>query len=134
MCEATDGTSEVAKASINSLPAIGSKNLVITGSSESNLEMKKVVSDEVVAQAKDYAHRTLRYIFAVILGAVIASVWDLNGKIYQAVGSTSVSTKALELEITRLKDELAKEEKRNTVMTCLDNKKVVDKAGCYRGN
>lgn len=68
------------------------------------------------------------------VGAISASVWNLNGKIYEAVGATSVSTKALEMENSRLKEEVAKLQKQSDVKDCLENKKVIDKAGCYRGN
>lgn len=101
---------------------------------DSRLIIKKTVSDEVLAQVKEYTTRTLRYLLFVVAGAIIASVWNLNGQIYQAVGATSVSTKALELEIARLKDEVSNRQQQLTIRDCLDNKKVTDKAGCYRGN
>ena len=100
--------------------------------SDFNVQISKTVTDEVASQATAYTNRILRYIVAVVIGAVLASVWNLNGQIYQAVGATSVSTKALELEIERLKLELAKQQIRVKIQECLENKLVLDKAGCYR--
>ncbi len=96
--------------------------------------MRKVVTDAVVAQAIQYTNKILVYFFVAIVGAIAASVWNLNGQIYQAVGATSVSTKALEMEINRLRDEVSKLRKQSDIRDCLENKKVTDKAGCYRGN
>jgi hypothetical protein len=70
----------------------------------------------------------------VVTGAILASVWGLNSAIYQAVGATSVSTKSLELEIVRLRDDVKRQQQQLTIRDCLENKKVTDKAGCYRGN
>ena len=114
-------------------PAV--KGISITASdADSELRMKKTITDVVGAQAIEYTNKILLYFFLVVVGAIAASVWSLNGLIYQAVGETSVSTKALEIEITRLKDEVSKLERQLSIRDCLESKKVIDKAGCYRGN
>ena len=94
----------------------------------------KTIADQIAAKAQEYTNKILTYLILVVAGAIAASVWSLNGLIYKAVGETSVSTKALEMEITRLKDEVSKLQNRSSMRDCLENKKVTDKAGCYRGN
>lgn len=103
---------------------------------QANLDVtiEEAVSQQVLAATKEYTNRVLRYLLLVVAGAIAASVWNLNGQIYQAVGATSVSTKALELEIARLNDEVKSQKSLLAQRDCLENKKVVDKAGCYRGN
>ena len=103
---------------------------------QANLDVtiEEAVSQQVLAATKEYTNRVLLYLLLVVAGAIAASVWNLNGQIYQAVGATSVSTKALELEIARLNDEVKSQKSLLTQRDCLENKKVVDKAGCYRGN
>ena len=120
---------------MNSAPPKQTAPLSITASdADSELRMKKTITDVVGAQAIEYTNKILRYFLMVVVGAIAASVWNLNGLIYQAVGETSVSTKALEMEITRLRDEVSKLQKQSSIRDCLENKKVTDKAGCYRGN
>jgi hypothetical protein len=103
-------------------------------SSELQVTVKKAVADEVLQQVKDYTNKILIYLLVALGGAIAASVWNLNAQIHQAVGAAGVSSKALELEITRLKDEAKKNSQQLTLKDCLENKKVIDKAGCYRGN
>lgn len=100
----------------------------------SGLDIKQTISELVAKQAREYTNHILRYFLLVVLGAIVASIWNLNGQIYQAVGATSVSTKSLELEISRLTKEMDKLEKQLNVINCIEDKKVMDKAGCYRGN
>lgn len=107
---------------------------ITTSDPDSGLTIRKAVEDEVVAQAKEYTNRVLRYLLVAVMGAIAASVWNLNGQIYQAVGATSVSSKALEMEIARLKEENSKLQRQADIRDCVENKKVTDKAGCYRGN
>jgi len=116
-------------------PKPAAKSFSITASdADSELRMKKTITDVVGAQAIEYTNKILRYFFLVVVGAIAASIWNLNGLIYQAVGETGVSTKALEIEIARLKDEVGKLERQLNIRDCLESKKVIDKAGCYRGN
>ena len=107
---------------------------ITTSDPDSGLTIKKAVTDEVIAQARQYTNKILIYFFMAVVGAIAASVWNLNGQIYQAVGATNVSSKALEMEINRLREEIGKLQKQSDIRDCLDNKKVTDKAGCYRGN
>lgn len=107
---------------------------IASSDTELAVTVKQVVTDEVLSQAKDYTNKILVYLLVALGGGVAASVWNLNGQIYQAVGATGVSSKALELEIARLKDELKKNSQQSMLKECLENRKVIDKAGCYRGS
>lgn len=106
---------------------------ITTPDSDSETKLRRTINDVVGAQAIEYTNRILRYFLVAVVGAIAAIIWNLNGLIYQAVGETSVSTKALEMEIARLKDEVTKLEKEARIKNCLEDKKVTDKAGCYRG-
>ncbi len=105
-----------------------------TKQADLNFTINEAVSQQVLVAAKEYTNRVFRYLLMVVVGAIAASIWNLNGQIYQAVGATSVSTKALELEIARLNDEVKSQKSLLAQKDCLENKKVLDKAGCYRGN
>jgi hypothetical protein len=107
---------------------------VLSPDADSGLDIKQTIAESVAKQARAYTNQILRYLFLVVLGAIVASVWNLNGQIYQAVGATSISTKTLELEISRLTKEVDKLERQLKTQDCLEDRKVTDKAGCYRGN
>lgn len=105
-------------------------------SNKDSVEISKAVRDEVLAKANEYISKFYGYIFGGIIGILATIVWDLNGQIYKAVGETgvnAVSTKILEIEINRLKEEINKLERQSNINDCLENKKVTNKAGCYHG-
>lgn len=102
--------------------------------SESNLDVQATIADRIQSAANEYTNKIFRYMLFVVGGALIATVWNLNGQISQAVGSSGVATKSLEIEISRLNEEIKKLEQQIKQRDCLDNKRVIDKAGCYRGN
>lgn len=132
----TDETALTSSVGLTVNPQSQGDQLTDAFTKQANLDVtiEEAVSQQVLAATKEYTNRVLRYLLLVVAGAIAASVWNLNGQIYQAVGATSVSTKALELEIARLNDELKSQKSLITQRDCLENKKVVDKAGCYRGN
>lgn len=101
---------------------------------DSDSGIKVTVTNEVAKQAAEHINKIIKYFFMVVLGAILAVIWNLNGQIYQAVGATGVSTKALEIEINRLRDEIKNLQKQSDLKDCITNKQVTDKAGCYRGN
>lgn len=107
---------------------------IADSSTELDVTVRKAVADEVLQQVKEYTNKILIYLLVALGGAIAASVWNLNAQIHQAVGAAGVSSKALELEIARLKEEAKKNSQQLTLKECLENKKVIDKAGCYRGN
>ncbi len=115
-------------------PQVPNPPLIITSPNTDELRIKQTITDVVGRQAIEYTNRILRYLFVAIVGALAAIVWNLNGQIYQAVGATGVSSKALELEINRLREEVNKLQGQARISGCLNDKKVTDKAGCYRGN
>jgi hypothetical protein len=102
--------------------------------SESNLDVQATIADRIQSAANEYTNKIFRYMLFVVGGALIATVWNLNGQISQAVGSSGVATKSLEIEVSRLNEEIKKLEQQIKQRDCLDNKRVIDKAGCYRGN
>jgi hypothetical protein len=97
-------------------------------------EAQKFISDEVVAQAQKHLYQLLKYFFMVVVGALVAVVFQLNGEIYKAVGETGVSTKAFELEVARLNSEVIELRKNLSQKDCLLDIKVKNKADCYHGN
>lgn len=123
-----------ASLTVNTQPQGDQLSGAFTKHADLDFTIKEAVSQQVLVAAREHTNRVFRYLLFVVVGAIAASIWNLNGQIYQAVGATSVSTKALELEIARLNDEVKSQKSLLTQRDCLENKKVMDKAGCYRGN
>jgi hypothetical protein len=98
------------------------------------IDVQGTIANRINAAAHEYSNKIFRYLIFVLAGALVAVIWGLNGQIYQAVGASSVSTKALEIEITRLQREIKRLEKQITQRDCLEDKRVVHKSGCYHGN
>jgi hypothetical protein len=112
------------------------KSQLITGKPGIQPEISKAVSDEVSRQAYEHSNRFIKYLFfatgGVVVSAITMALWGMNGLVNQAVGSSGSSTKALELEIARLKEDLHEERRQKSVAACVSDRKVVDKSGCYR--
>jgi hypothetical protein len=105
---------------------------IIESSPDSGLTMKKIVSAEVLDQVKEHTNKVLRYFCFVVAGAIAASVWSLNSEIYKAVGETGGgTTKAQEIEIEQLKGQIHDLKTQLNFKDCMENKKVINKAGCY---
>lgn len=113
-------------------PGRSSLNSVFTETP--SLDIQATIADRISAAAKDYTNKILSYMLFVVVGALIVLVWDLNGLIHQAAGATSVASKVLETEVARLNREVKKLEEQIKQRDCLENRRVIDKAGCYRGN
>jgi|GEM_PF-6537628 len=104
--------------------------------SDSNLEFEKAAMEAVNNKATEYVNKILKYVFVAVFftfsGAIAATVWDLNGRIYEAVGKTEISS---EIYKQRLKDLENKNElyvQEIVLKDCLLNKAVIEKGGCYK--
>ena len=67
---------------------------------QGNLETK--IDESIEKKIKKWALLGAWFLIFTILGYLISTVWDLNGKIYEACGKQAAHTE----EITSLKDEL----------------------------
>ena len=73
-------------------------------------------------------------VLLVALGAMGATVWQLNGAIYQAVGKQSESGTALETLKNRVQVLEKENEAQKKTVACFSNPTVKDKRGCIYGN
>jgi hypothetical protein len=73
-------------------------------------------------------------ILLVIIGAVLATIWQLNGAIYEAVGKSSereLYSEVLKMKIQQLDKENQLQKK---ALDCYANPTIKDKRGCNYGH
>ena len=67
-----------------------------------------------------------------IAGALFAIVYDLNGKIYEAVGKQSANKQITDFEIRQLQKENLELNSENHRLKCLNDSQIKNKGDCYK--
>jgi len=108
----------------------------ITVSEDQNLTLEGVAGRILDHKIKGALNKVLSYIITAavvgLAGIVLGISHELNGKISEAVGKQSTQQQFYESKINDLQRQVDEQKRQLHYYQCIDDKRVKDKAGCYR--
>lgn len=83
-------------------------------------------------RANQIFSKLLAYLLGAIGGALIATIWNLNSAIYEAVGKQSAHKEIADFEAQELQKQINAIKLQLSYTNCMNDSKVKDKSGCYK--